>query len=226
MSVSQVFSQLADPGQLGGAAAATRGARNVVLGHVAPEALREGLQAMGAGLSDREFRYLLDAAPGARQADGTLSLVALDQALHAESARRDAALARQRAEAVAAHPRYSRTYQVHIQPTRHYSRGANLFCAARGAPCRACHCSLRCHRSPHNPCQQPTHFCPPPSLPPLFRKVHAAVSSHVEPEHAPMAAGALGRGDGLRWGKLQGRLQEACAHLPRYAEEGSDTRRC
>jgi hypothetical protein len=68
-----------------------------------------------------------------------------------------------------------------------------------------------------------TQCCPLPS-PSLFFKVHAAVSSHVEPEHAPMAAGPLGRGDGLRWGKLQGRLQEACAHLPRYAKEGSDTR--
>ena len=124
----------------------------MVLGHVAPAALREGLQAMGAGLSDREFRYLLEAAPGARQADGTLSLAALDQTLHAESARRDAALARQRAEAVAAHPRYSRTYQVHIQPTSSYlSRCQPFLCGPRRALPRPSP-SLGCHRSPRDPC--------------------------------------------------------------------------
>ena len=62
----------------------------------------------------------------------------------------------------------------------------------------------------------------------LYIQVSNAVHSHVEPEFLPMTETKLGRGDSMKWGKLQGKLQAHCGSFPsafRRAEVGVDATR-
>lgn len=146
----RVFSQFVDPQQLADPSAAT--VRGVVVGHVLPQQLKEGLESIGAALTDREFSCLLQAVqPGA---DGKISLADFDSVLHRNVAEHSQQSLQARRAAVESNPRYSRTFHV-----------------------------------------------------------SEAVHSHIEPEFAPMVSSRLGRGDGMKWGKLQGKLQESCGNF-------------
>jgi hypothetical protein len=80
-----------------------------IMGHLAPQQLKEGLQTLGSNLTDKEFEYLLHKVGTSR--DGKISLSEFDEILHSEVTAYESDHAAKRRSAQKSNKRYSKTFE-------------------------------------------------------------------------------------------------------------------
>ena len=127
--------------------------KGAIVGHLAPQQLKEGLQTLGSNLTDKEFEYLLEKV--GTSYDGKISLSEFDEILHTEVGGYDSDYSTVKRGSLDVNPRYTKTYQ-------------------------SC----------------------------------TTIQQHTQPEYDKVTDSKIARGDRMKWGKLQGVIQENCQNLP------------